>query len=281
MTGKKKTKVTALQVRQAVSEGLRMTKKQRERNIRRRLGASQSGGWSGRFTGGGGKERKFVNFGVRDYQIDQTAEFVPNTALFQYPESGVEASKVGAAHLTQIPQGISGSSRIGRKCSVKSIQGKLKFDWAPGYSTPSLMWTTVRVALIQDTQCNGAIPPGPVTQESQTPAPYQSFESATTLPNALSNLYCKGRYKILWDKQFVFQMSANNQTTGTTVAPLGQGKNFSFFKRCNIPLEFDTTNVTGEIASLRSNGVFIAAGADNADDGVRMTATIRIRFDDD
>lgn len=203
-------------------------------------GYSRTGGYYGRFGGSGG-ELKFFDTAL-SFNYDTTGE-VPATG-----------------QLVLIPQGVTESTRVGRKCVIKSIQMRGFLTYSPGAAADAFVG--VVMYLVQDTQCNGAA------------ATVTDVLTSNALGTALRNIANSERFKILKSWRWVF-----NATAGVSTAYDGQKKNFEYYKTCSIPLEFSST--TGAITELRSNNLFLLAGSDGGgDDLVSMTGNCRVRFSD-
>lgn len=169
---------------------------------------------------------------------------------------------VGSIHsdsLVEIPQGVTESQRVGRKCTIKSLH--LRF-------VASLISTTtaanaddgLRVIVYHDKQCNGAT--AAVTDILET-ADYLSY-------NNLSN---KNRFRILYDEFCDISAQAAGGSTFTTGTV---AKTWSKHLPMNLPIEFSAT--TGAITEIRSNNIGILAISDNGAMNLRTTA--RVRFGD-
>lgn len=186
-------------------------------------------------------EKKFFDTNI-SFNIDATGE-VPATG-----------------QLCLIPQGVTEATRVGRKCTVKSIQARILMQYVPGADTVGC--TTTYVYCVLDTQCNGAA------------AAITDVMTGNNLALALLNLDNSERFKILKKWIFKFQAAAGIQTA------FGRDEqNIEWFKKCNIPLEFSST--TGAITELKSNNIFLIAGSDTStDDEVVCSGTVRLRFTD-
>ncbi len=168
------------------------------------------------------------------------------------------------ASINLIAQGVTESERVGRKCTIKSINWRYQvsipeFDAAVTPATPS----TVRLIVYCDKQCNGATIVGTDLLES---ADIHSFR----------NLSNSGRFTVHLDKV----VTLNYLTMASDGAGVVSGgevfREYQFYKKVNIPIEFNGT--TGAIAEIRSNnlGVMVVglsgAGAINS--------KFRLRFSD-
>ena len=163
--------------------------------------------------------------------------------------------------LVLIPQGVTESTRVGRKCVIKSIEILASLILAP--STAAALAGNTVMYLMLDKQCNGAA--AAVTD------PFTS-SLVTTARRNLSN---STRFVIL--KKWVHIW---NPAGGVSGAYNNMAKFVHYYKKCNIPLEFSST--TGAITELKSNNIFLIAGASDAsiDDLVTVTGACRVRFSD-
>ncbi len=212
---------------QAYRQGKAFARSRARRKIAFVRGRDRVAGYYGRFRGGfrgPAGELKFF-----DLDIDDASIAVNGTIL----EDSCNA----------ISQGTGESQRLGRKCTIKQIGWK--FDVRLNQTTASNNTDVVRVILYLDRQCNGATATVTGILESDD---FQSF----------NNLANKSRFSTLMDKTYSLNMAglAGDGTTTDSGAKILSG---SFYKKCNIPLEFD--NTTGAITELRSNniGVLILA----------------------
>lgn len=208
--------------------------------IRFKKGYDRTGGYYGRYKSG--LELKF-----RDFNTD-----MPTMA---------SAGTIRESFCT-IAQGTGESNRIGRKCVIKSINWRFKIELPITTGTSAQPSDVVRIILYLDKQTNGAA--ATVTDILEN-ALYQSF----------NNLANKSRFRTLMDRTYDMNYTAAagdgaaNDWAATKVSD-------TFFKKCNIPLEFDGT--TGLITELRSNNIGILAISDNSI--CILEGQFRIRFSD-
>lgn len=135
-----------------------------------------------------------------------------------------------------IAQGVTESQRIGRKCTIRAINWRYEFEMIPtGPSSDEV----IRLILYLDKQCNGATATITGILESDD---FQSF----------NNLANKSRFTILMDRTVTQNLSGlgGNGTTNIFGSSTIIG---SFYKKCNIPIEYDST--TGAITEVRSNNL--------------------------
>lgn len=206
-------------------------------------GRTRRSGFYGRFGPGvRGSELKFFDTAL-SFAIDTTGE-VPATG-----------------QLVLIPQGVTESTRVGRKCVIKSILLKFNLSFVP--AAAAVLSGSTRLYLMLDKQTNGA-----------AAAVTDAFTGAE-LTTANRNLSNSSRFVIL--KTWVHTW---NPAAGATTAFNTQTRFVSYYKKCNIPLEFSST--TGAITELKSNNIFLFAGAGQAamDDIVSVGGSCRVRFSD-
>lgn len=207
-------------------------------------GVDRTAGFYGRYTGSS-PELKFFDTAL-SFTVDATAE-VPATG-----------------QLSLIPQGVTQSTRVGRKATVKSIRvhGTIAMVPAAAATAASAYW----IYVIQDTQCNGA---------AATVAGGTGVFTSSSLAGANLNLANGGRFRIL--KKF---QCALNSSAGVGGAMNNAIAIFDWYSRVNIPLEFDAAADTGVITTIRSNNIFLVAGAEGSDDTASVVGTCRLRFAD-
>jgi len=185
-------------------------------------------------------ELKFFDTAL-SFNIDTTAE-VPATG-----------------QLALIPQGDTESTRDGRLAYIKSIQIRANLDWAP--STAADASAGAYIWVILDTQCNGAV------------AAITDVFTGNNAGTALLNLNNSGRFRIL--KKIHIQM---DPSAGVSAAYNVVHKNIECYLKCNIKMDWSST--TGAITEIRSNNIFLMAGAVGtaADDTIAVSGNARLRF---
>jgi len=162
-------------------------------------------------------------------------------------------------------QGDGESNRDGRKAVIKGIyirgdvQGAVLSDVAD-VQLPLI----VRVALVQDTQTNGA-------QMSAS----DCFLASTYPEHSFRNIQNAKRFKVLWDRTFHLQPAVTGTDGANTQTFTWQGKSFKIYKNVNIPVHFDGT--TDDIANVTDNSLHMIAWG-NADGKATITYNSRIRF---
>lgn len=202
-------------------------------------GRERIGGFYGRFTGRNA-ENKFFDTAL-SFGFDNTGE-VPATG-----------------QLALIPQGVTESTRVGRKCVIKSIQLRGQLTYTPGASAGGAC--VGYMYLVWDKQCNGAA------------AAMTDVLTSAAGPTGLINLANSERFVVLrrWHVPF-------NSSAGVTTAYATRAVPIDYFKKCNIPIEFSST--TGAITEIKSNNLFLLAQSSIEDDLIAMSGAVRLRFSD-
>ncbi len=196
-----------------------------------------------------GQELKFHDVDVDQAVGDQSAGVILNTSSINF-----------------IPQGVTDKTRIGRKCTIKSIGWRGQLQLAASATSTLGAPISVRLMLVQDKQCSGLVPTVTGVLES---ANYQSF-------NNLSN---KGRFRTLYDKTFPLNTQAG-AGDGTTDDSPAMNVDFSFFKDCNIVLEIADENTPPVIADIRTNNLFVLMINSTTGSRASLDSKIRLRFSD-
>ncbi len=209
---------------------------------------SRRGGIYGRYSNGG--ELKFHDIDVDDAVVAAGANVSGETAPTATPGT-----------LVSIAQGVTESTRVGRKCTIKSIL--FRYDIGlnavnQGTGIPDV----IRVILYVDKQANGLTITNTDLLET---ADYQSF----------NNLGNSGRFKVLMDRTHDLQMTAGGWD-GTGVDFPATVASYSLYKKCNIPLEF--SGATGALTELRSNNINLMVCAKNGT--AFFNSKMRFRFSD-
>ncbi len=159
-----------------------------------------------------------------------------------------------------IPQGVTEIQRIGRKCTINTILWRYELLLAAG--TTSNATDVVRIILYLDKQTNGATAAVTDILESDD---FQSF----------NNLANSARFDILLDKTIAMN-AIGLAGDGTTIDSPAHIAQFTFFKKCNIAIEFSAT--TGAIGEQRTNniGLLLLSRSGLVSFGSKM----RLRFTD-
>ncbi len=166
--------------------------------------------------------------------------------------------------LNLIAQGITKSTRNGRKCTIKSIWCRFNYQLpekdAVADPAPS---DSLRVILYLDKQANGAT--AAVTDLLETAA-FTSFR----------NLSNQNRFTFMVDRIFNLNYGTLASDGAGVVSSAREIHSGQFYKKCNIPLEF--SDVAGAITEIRSNNFGLLTITES---GVMIwVAQWRLRFSD-
>lgn len=170
-----------------------------------------------------------------------------------------------AGTVNVIPQGVKENERIGRKAIIKSINWRYRVTIPENdaLATPGA-GDTIRVILYLDKQCNGAAATGALILEDATN--HLSF----------NNLANKDRFFILMDRIHNLNYETLASDEAAKVSSAEVGFNFSFYKKCELPIEFNS--VTGAITEIRSNNIGVLLVGFAGTGG--FESLIRLRYTD-
>ncbi len=199
-------------------------------------------GYYGRYNQPGG-ESKFHDVDLDDALIANSGTVTPSINL--------------------IPQGVTEITRIGRKCTVTHINWRWKCTLAEfdATATPA-SGDIARLIMYIDKQANGA-----------TAAVTDILESANFL--SYNNLANSQRFTTLMDKKVTLNYACMASDGAGLVSGADVLRFGKFHKRCNIPLEFNST--TGAIGEIRSNNIGVLLISTNS--LMVFVSKIRLRFE--
>lgn len=195
--------------------------------------------------GGNATERKFFDTAL-SAAVDATAEI---------PTGG---------QLCLIPQGATQSTRVGRMCTIKSVQFNGVVNMAL-QNQAAASGDIVHMILVLDKQANGAA------------AAVTDVFTGANMADALINMANSSRFVILAHKRIPLQLQVSAVGTGTQSA--GMVLPIKFYHKCNVPLEYSST--AGAITELKSNNLFWILGASFLDDVCTVGGNSRVRYTDD
>lgn len=210
-------------------------------------GKDRVGGFYGRYSGGssGAGERKFHDVDVDDATVSA-------------------GGTIAVDSLVKIAQGITESTRIGRKCTVKELHCRyqITLPTQDAVGTP-VGGDTVRVIVYQDKQTNGATAAASDILETDD---FQSFY----------NLANSSRFNILMDKNHTLDYMTLASDSGGVVSSSATRSNHVFNKLCSVPVEYNA--VSGSIGTIKSNNFGILLVGQTGVAG--FNSKWRIRFSD-
>ncbi len=174
-----------------------------------------------------------------------------------------------ASSLVLIGQGVTESTRVGRKCVIKSIGWRAQLERIAVSSTGIAASEVIRLIIVQDKQANGAAPTVSGTGGLLESANYQAF----------NNLNNKSRFRVLYDKTFTLNTLAA-AGDGTSNDSGAVQRSFSFFKDVNIPMEYSGTANPSVIGEVRTNNIFGIMISESGNSTVALDSKFRFRFSD-
>ncbi len=202
----------------------------------------------------------------RRYQASRYPRVVKEVKFFDiiYIESPILAAGSVEPILNTIVQNTGESGRIGRKVTVTSINFRYILQLT-GISDAAVAASedVVRIIVYLDKQCNGA-----------AATVLDILETAD--PNSFRNLTNVNRFDLLMDRTHDLKhgSSGNDGTTGDYGRSLF---NYTWFKKCGIPLEFD--GATGAISEVQSNNLGALSVAHIGNLGT-IVSQFRLRYTD-
>lgn len=179
-------------------------------------------------------------------------------------DDAVFAASTITNNMTNIPQGVTESERVGRKCCLKSLawRYRLNLPERDAGATPN-GGDVIRLILYQDKQTNGAT------------AAVTDIMSQTKV-TGMFQLQNKGRFKILYNKTHVMNYGGMASDGAGVVSQAIVEQHHKVNLRLNIPMEF--SGATGGLTEKRSNNVGLLALGTNLIMG--MNGQMRFRFSD-
>ncbi len=206
-------------------------------------GRDRVGGYYGRFSGASA-EHKFFDVTLNDAVV-------------------VSAGSVTDS-INKIPQGVTESERVGRKCTLKLVQWRYEVSMPQrdAVGTPGAA-DGFRMIMFIDKQANGA-----------TAAVLDVLETANI--HSFYNLSNSGRFKIICDKLHHTKFVTLASDGAGVVSSAGNLTNYTFSKALNLPIEFSST--TGAIGEIRSNNIGVILMSTSGLLG--FESKLRVRFTD-
>ncbi len=180
-------------------------------------------------------------------------------------DGGVAATWTVQAELLEIPEGVGEEQRVGRNITIKKIGWRWTCTKASG-ATAAATSDVFRLMVIQDKQANRALPAATLVVQSDN---YQSF-------NKLAN---SKRFRILYDRTFdLWSPSGSGRGVTDTLSFGEQTISGTWFKDCNIQIEYDNSAATGDITTIRSNNIFCMMISQGG--GLSFDSKFRFRYTD-
>lgn len=163
--------------------------------------------------------------------------------------------------LAEIPQGITESSRVGRKVIVTDIM--FKGHITNPEAAAGLTNNELRVLVIQDTQTN------------KVAFPQAKYNFAAV--RGYRDLSSAQRFKTLHDKNYVVNHSAA-MGDDVSVDKMKTWIGVKFSIKCCVEIEYDTSLTTGVLSTQTVNSLTLLLYRDTAVVQPELNGTLRIRF---
>jgi len=162
-----------------------------------------------------------------------------------------------------IAQGLTESTRVGRKICVRSIGWHFRLSIPPVQDAQGApVSDIIRIILYIDKQTNGTA--ATVTDILQS-ADFQAF----------NNLANKGRFRTLMDRTYSMNYLAGiGVVQNQSYAAVQQHD--TFYKRLTLPIEYSST--LGALAELRSNNIGVLTISEQGFG--QLVSTLRVRYSD-
>lgn len=186
--------------------------------------------------------------------------------------SGGEHNPSATISLNSVVQGDGESQRDGRRITMRSIYVEGTIIVAPQASLSTAdSPATVFIALVLDTQCNGAI------LASEDVFTNKSGD-AVLAAQPFRNLQFTKRFKILAIKRMTIANPNMTNDTGSTGGVISQGlrRPFKFFKKLSRTVTYSATTET--IANTTDNSLNIIAYCSNDQLAPKLYYNARLRF---
>jgi len=232
--------------------------------VGRRRTATNTGGPIGGVAALNMRTGGFLGIELKFYDTDKAATALVSAANW----AGGEMDPATYLCLSAPAQGDSQSQRNGRQIVVRSVQGKGTSHMLPSISTDVDLPVIVFVALVLDTQTNGA----QLNSEDVFADPVLGETSVVPF----MNLQFAPRFRVL--KTARFKLSPMIAGATGAVDSNGDTAAFSLFWRGIVPVNF-TSGTTEGIANVMDNSFHVLAHCSNTNGAPTLAYQARIRFE--
>lgn len=164
-----------------------------------------------------------------------------------------------------VPQGVASSSRLGSKFTIRSFQMKGTFI-TPQNTGGAVSTTQVRQILFTDSQTNGALP-----------AILDLLEGSPAF-NSLRSVQNAGRFKILFDRQWVMRPKTVWDSTLDIIVRTENKVHKGYYKKMNLVVHMEGSS--GVQSEVRQNSLILCTFVDATTLPVSWQGQQRIRFTD-
>lgn len=164
--------------------------------------------------------------------------------------------------LNGVVQGTDVSERIGTKITVVSIHLRYMVNWG---DTDDALDSTVRVILLLDSQCNGAVPTSNTILEQEHPRSFNNIEHSM-------------RYRVLKDEIIDAPLGSVYENATPAVVRHIPRTGREWHQKVNTPIMFSGPG--GVVADVRSNNFVLMVLSDQTVNGTSVSGWARIRYTD-
>ncbi len=202
-----------------------------------------------------------------------TTRRIPPSLHFEtkFKDTAVDDAAIATTGTVQlgvitIAEGTDDDQRVGRRIVLKKLQWRYTLtiiQTIDGNNTSDV----VRMMVLLDKQCNGAIP---IVSGASGILTADTFDSFMQLANS-------GRFEVLMNRYHNMNNTAG-VGDGTTNEYGENSKFFQWHKEVSIPVEYDISVTTGAIESIRSNNIVVITWSEGAN--CKMVSLFRVRYSD-
>ncbi len=197
----------------------------------------------------------------------RNAELKFHNVTFDDPVVAAGGTVIAAGSIHLIPQGVTEIQRIGRKCTIRSIEWRytVTLPTQDAVAVP-ITGDSLRIIFYIDRQANGAT------------ATVSGADGLLIAGNIHSHkdLANVGRFEILKDELINMNYIGQSSDGAGLTSQGSVVRNYHWYKKCNVNLEF--SGVTGALTELRSNNIGVMLISNSGIIG--LTSEFRIRFSD-
>lgn len=180
--------------------------------------------------------------------------------------------------LNAMAQGDGAQQRDGKHVIVRSIQIQGRIEWQAANTITAALaerYAGCFMALVWDNQCNGAS----IDSEDVFQQPFDGSAPELNM-TPMRNPDNPSRYKIL--KTWTFNAPTSNIVyhDGTDAASESVRKNFRFYTKCHVPVNFAAGGTTAAVANItdKSLSLIVIGSGDGTSVPPRVQFSCRLRF---
>lgn len=197
------------------------------------------------------------------------------TNVDPYGPNPIGGGPILAQCFNAIPLGYTWQQRVGRKVQIVNMKLHLEIGTQASTINPAQAETSqlVRIIIYIDKQTNGAQSnPGDVLYSGPSnTVPIQYFQNGSSF----------GRYKMLFDRKYMFHPNTVYNYSSTNILSNGVNKNIDITFNFNPPLTVHyNAGIANTVADIIDNSIHMAAGCDNNIPGCFISYKGRLTYFD-